>query len=62
MVSVAHEQNSICSQKQLNDIAHEPTIICRELFAGHVVGSWAMKRKKHLHRMIMIVIVNIPRE
>ena len=24
-----HEQNSICSQKQLNDIAHEHTIICR---------------------------------
>ena len=52
MVSFTHEQNSICSQKQLNDIAHEHTIICRQLFAGHVVGSRPMKRKKHLHRMI----------
>ena len=51
VVSFTHEQNSICSQKQLNDIAHEHTIICRQLFAGHVVGSRTMKRKKHLHRM-----------
>ena len=42
----------ICSQKQLNDIAHEHTIICRQLSAGHLVGSRPMKRKKHLHRMI----------
>ena len=47
MVSFTHEQNS----KQLNDIAHENTIICRQLFAGHVVGSRPMKTKKHLHRM-----------
>ena len=53
MVSSTHEQNSICSQKELNDIAHEHTIICRQLFAGHVVGSRPMKRKKHLHRMII---------
>ena len=49
MVSFTHEQNSICSQKQLNDIAHDHTIICRQLFAGHLVGSRPMKRKKHLH-------------
>ena len=53
MVSSTHEQNSICSQKKLNAIAHEHTIICRQLFAGHVVGSRPMKRKKHLHRMII---------
>ena len=56
MVSFTHEQNSICSQKQLNDIAHEHTIICRQLFAGHVVGFRPMKRKKHLHRMIMLFV------
>ena len=56
MVSFTHEQNSICSQKQLNDIAHEHTIICRQLFAGHVVGSQPMKRKKHLYGMIIIFI------
>ena len=55
MVSFTHEQNSICSQKQLNDIAHKHTIICRQLFAGHVVGSWPMKRKKHLHRIIIVI-------
>ena len=57
VVSFTHEQNSICSQKQLNDIAHEHTIICRQLFAGHVVGSLLMKRKKHLHRMIIFIIM-----
>ena len=46
MVSFMHEQNSICSQKQLNDIVHEHTIICRQLFASHVVGSRPVKRKK----------------
>ena len=55
MVSSTHEQNSICSPKKLNDIAHEQTIICRQLFAGHVVGSRPMKRKKHLHRMIITI-------
>ena len=32
-------------QTQLDHIAHEQTIICRQLFAGHVVGSQPMKRK-----------------
>ena len=53
MVSSTHEQNSICSEKKLNAIAHEHTIVCKQLFAGHVVGSRPMKGKKHLHRMIM---------
>ena len=34
--------------------AHEQTIICRQLFAGHVVGSRPMKRKKNLLRMIIV--------
>ena len=62
MVSSTHEQNSICSPKKLNDIAHEHTIICRQLFAGHVVGSRPMKRKKHFHRMIILfsrIIINV---
>ena len=58
MVSFTHEQNIICSQKQLNDIAHEHTIICRQLFAGHVVGSRPMKRKKNLLRMIILIVVS----
>ena len=32
------------SPTQLDGIAHEQTIICRQLFAGHVVGSRPMKR------------------
>ena len=36
----------------MDDIAQ--TITCRQLFAGHVLGSRPMKRKKHLQRMIMI--------
>ena len=53
MVSFTHEQNTICNHTQLDDIAHEQTIICLQLFAGHVVGSRPMKRKKNLHRMII---------
>ena len=52
-VSFTHVQNIICSQTQLDGIAHEQTIICRQLFAGHVVGSWPMKRKKNFLRMII---------
>ena len=48
-----HEQNIICSQTQLDDIAHEQAIICRQLFAGHVVGSLPMKRKNNLLHMII---------
>ena len=56
-VSFTHVLNIICSQRQLDGIVHEQTIICRQLFAVHVVGSWPMKRKKNLLRMIMKVII-----
>ena len=56
-VSFTHVLNIICSQRQLDGIVHEQTIICRQLFAGHVVGSRPMKRKKNLLRMIMKVII-----
>ena len=45
-VSFTHVQNIICSQTQLDSIVHEQTIICRQLFAGHVVGSWPVKEIK----------------
>ena len=35
---------------------HEQTIICRQLFAGHVVGCRPMEGKKKLHRMIVAII------
>ena len=35
MLSFMHEQNIFCSQTQLDDIAHEQTITCRQLFASH---------------------------
>ena len=53
MVSFTHEQNIICSQTQLEDISQEQTIVCRQLIAGHVVGSQPMKRKKNLHPMVI---------
>ena len=54
VVSFMHEQNiHICSKTQLDDIAHEQTIICRQLFAGHVVGFRPVKRKNNLHQMIL---------
>jgi len=59
-VSFTHGQNIICSQTlsqtQLDGIAHEKIIICRQLFAGHVVGCRPMKRKKNLLRMIITFI------
>ena len=48
-----HEQNIICSKTRLDGTMHEQTIICRQLFAGHVVGSRPMERKKKMHRMII---------
>ena len=44
------------SQTQLDGIAHEQTIICRQLFAGHVMGSRPIKRKKNLLRMITALL------
>ena len=58
-VSFMHQKNIICSQTLLDGIAHEQTIICRQLFAGHVVDSWPMKRKKNLLQMIIIFIAFI---
>ena len=57
-VFFSHEQNIFCSQTRLDGIAHEQTINCRQLFAGHVVGSWPMKRTKNLLRMIIQFISN----
>ena len=46
-----HEQNIICSKTRLDGTTHEQTIICRQLFAGHVVDSRPIERKEKLHRM-----------
>ena len=60
-VSFKHVHSITCSQTQLDGITHEQTIICRQLFAGHVMGSWPMKRKKNLRRMIINLARNFPR-
>ena len=53
MILIAHEQNIICSK----------TIICKQLFAGHVVGSRPMKRKEKIHRMINnIIVIRVSRD
>jgi len=42
------------AKKDLDGIAHEQTIICRHLFAGHVVGSQPMKMGGgEIYRMII---------
>ena len=46
MVPITHKQNIICSKTCLDRSTHEQTIFSRQLFAGHVVGSWPMERKK----------------
>jgi len=40
-----HEQNITSSKAHLDGTTHEH-IICRQLFAGHMVGFWPLKRKK----------------
>ena len=52
--SITHEQNIICSNTCLDGTMHEQTIICRQLFAGHMVGSRPMKRKEKMHCMITL--------
>ena len=54
MVSFTYEQNIICRQTLLDGIAHERTI-CKQLFAGHVVGFWPMKRNKNINRMVKAI-------
>ena len=49
VVSFMYEQNVICSQTQLENIKHEQTIICKQLFVGHIMGSRPEKRKKNLY-------------
>ena len=36
---------------------HEQTIICRQLFAGHVLDSQPLKMGKKIHRMKMLIIL-----
>ena len=51
------KRSSIISGKtHLVGTTHGQTIICRQLFAGHVVGSRPMKRKGKIHRMITVLI------
>ena len=47
MVPIMLEQNIICSKTRLDSTTHEQTIICRQLFAGHVVGL-GQGRKKYI--------------
>ena len=56
VVSFTHEQNIICCQTKLDDVAYEQTIICMQLFACHVVDCRPMNRKKNLHRVTMVVV------
>ena len=46
MVSITHEQNIIYSKIQLDSIAHEQTIICRELFADLSCGLLSANEKE----------------
>ena len=48
LVSFTHELNIICSQTQLDDIAHEQAIIFRQLFTDHMMGFRPTKREKNL--------------
>ena len=40
----------------LDGTTHEQTIICRQLFVDHVVGSRSMERTEKEHRMIIVIL------
>jgi len=48
------------AKTDLNGITHEQTIICRQLLAGHVVGSQPMKMGQKMHPTIKDIICGIP--
>ena len=54
----SHKENTIRRQRKLDDIAHEQTIICRQLIAGHVIGSRLMRRKKNLDQIITNIMLH----
>ena len=56
MVPIAHEQNIICSKTRLDGTTHEQTIICRQLFAGHVMDSRPIEREEKKHGMMNLLI------
>ena len=45
MWPIMQDQNVICSKTHLDSTTHKQTVICGQLFVGHGVGSWPMKRK-----------------
>ena len=50
---MTQEQLVIIACKTRSDVTtHEQTIICRQLFAGHVADSRLIERKEETHRMI----------
>ena len=53
-----HKENIICRKRKLEDVAHEQTIICRQLIAGHVIGSRLMRRKLNLDQMITNIMLH----
>ena len=46
------------AKTDLDGITHEQTIISRQLFAGHVVGSQPMKMGEKIHRIIISFIIH----
>ena len=65
MVPITREQNIICGKTRLYGTKHEQTIISRQLFAGHMVGSRPIERKEmnnnrnYFMCVIRSIIVNI---
>lgn len=56
MVTIMHEQNIIFSKSHLDSTTYEQTIICGQLFAGHVVGY---KAEPHTQKTSLDRSVNL---
>ena len=45
------------AKTRLDGTTHEQTIICSQLFAGHVVGFRPLERKKKMHRRLSLLLI-----
>ena len=59
VVAATHDQSILCSKTHSDGTMLEPTIICRQLFAGHVKGYGSMKQEKMMRRIMSCVLLRL---
>ena len=56
VVQLRMSKKLFAAKTHLDGTTHEQTIICRQLFTGHLVGSRPVKRKEKMHRMMILIL------